>query len=60
MHEHCPRCGYRVGAASWCLQCGWRAEEAEPPVMRRLRWYLWATFGALALVGVLAIGASRQ
>jgi hypothetical protein len=57
---YCPRCGYRIGAAQWCLQCGWR-DDAKPPVMRRLDTYLLLMAASLVLfaLGALAVATGR-
>lgn len=59
MSRPCPRCGYVIGEATWCLRCGWRDEE-QPVAMRRLSRYLWLAFGSFALVGALAIALGQR
>lgn len=60
MNQFCPQCGYRIGAASWCLQCGWR-DETKPTVLRRLDTYIlvMVTSVMLAALGVVAAMGNR-
>jgi anaerobic ribonucleoside-triphosphate reductase len=55
--RHCPRCGFKVGGATWCMDCGWR-DETQPPALRRLNGYLLVAFVG-AGVAVLVLMAGR-
>lgn len=57
MSRGCPRCGYVIGEATWCLRCGWRD---DPPAVRRLSRGLWLALGSFALIGVLALALGQR
>lgn len=56
--RHCPACGFMVGRASWCMECGWR-DETKPKELRRLDTYVLLTIGSVVLL-ILAVIAAMQ